>query len=76
MDISSEGVEDKKDSALERKLELLSSIDASESYPLRLLAQNSVAAFSSGVLSYNKANYPTQKHVSCRLVYSKSSLKN
>ena len=58
IDLSSEGVEVTEDphpiQAPERKLELFSSIDGFGSYLLRLLAQRSAAAFSSGVLSSSK----------------------
>ena len=47
IDLSSEGVEDAIDPALELKLKLLSSIDASGSHPLRLMAQDSAIALSS-----------------------------
>ena len=47
IDLSSEEVEDAIDPALELKLKLLSSIDASGSHPLRLMAQDSAIALSS-----------------------------
>ena len=51
IDLSSEGVEDTIDPALEIKLKLLSLVDASGSHSLRLIARSSAAAFSLGVRS-------------------------
>ena len=51
MDLSSEGVEDAIDPALELEYERLSSVNASGSHPLRLIARDSANALSSGLRS-------------------------
>ena len=71
IDLSSEGVEDAIDSALDLMLKLSSWVDASGSHPLRLIAQDSTNAFSSGLRSSSKiSSSPSERGTNSREVLS------